>query len=102
MGKVIYEQEEVIDSITFHLALSNLSKKHPGYGGGDTLKEMVVGYARFFAEELSRYEKGGVPERILEIMLMEGGRTMIGYIIGDSKIRRLMDAAREEDNNAES
>ena len=38
MGKVIYEQEEVIDSITFHLALSNLSKKHPEYGGGDTLK----------------------------------------------------------------
>lgn len=97
MSSIKYEQEDMIDSIKFHLALSNLSKPHPENKGGSTLKDLVAGYAKFVAEELERYERNGVPEGQLDLILKQGGIAMLSYVVGSARVSRLLKAAKEDE-----
>ena len=91
-----FEQEDMIDSIRFHLALSNLSKPHPENKGASTLKDLVAGYSKFVAEELERYERTGVPEGQLDLILKQGGIAMLSYVVGSARVSRLIKAAKED------
>lgn len=102
MGKLIFEQADVIDAIKFHLSLSDQNKRHPEYRGGSNPIDLIRGYALFVADELERSERNGIPERDLEIMLQVGGRQLLGYVIGDDKLNRFIKAAKEDYEDAES
>lgn len=93
---IITEQKDLIDRISFHLALSDVSKCHPEHCKGImNLNDMLRGYCKFVQDELEDLKDDELDLDEWNVILKVGGMSMLKYLVGDAVVEKINMMVRE-------